>query len=297
MALLPKARLVHRGRKREDCFGQRLLLPELRHLGWDAWTTAKPEGLGDHLHPDGWEICYLARGRVEWCVGTEVHTVTGGHCYLTRPGEIHGGVDRVMHPCELYWLQVLLPPQHALPGLDAEANKRLGEAFAGMRRRVFAAPPTIMTHVERLLAEHRAPDAQAPLAARAALHLLLAEVARHLGQLEEARAPSPAVTRAMALLTERLDRPPAVEAVARAVGLGPSRFHERFVAEVGATPLEFLTRRRVERGQELLRGGATVATAAAQLGFTREYFTNVFRKVVGLSPAAWREREARGRKP
>jgi AraC-like DNA-binding protein len=122
--------------------------------------------------------------------------------------------------------------------------------------------------------------------------LLLAEVARCLEAHEPERRPSPEVARAMELLTKRLDNPPAVEAVARAVSLSPSRFHERFVAEVGATPLEYLTRRRMERAQELLRGGASVAETAQSLGFTREYFTLAFRKLMGTSPAAWRDKAA-----
>jgi AraC-like DNA-binding protein len=295
MSLLPRANPVHHGRTREDYYGGRLLVPELQHLGWDTWTKASPETLGEHAHGHGWEICFLVRGQVEWWVEAEVHRVAGGQCYLTRPAERHGGVDRVMHACELYWLQVQLPPEHPLPGLDAEANQRMGNAFSGMRERVFPAQPLIMPLFERLLEEHRASDAQSPLAVRATLHLLLAEVARALSRQAAPVQPSDIVVSAMQLLTERLDRPPPVETVARAVGLGSSRFHERFVAEVGATPLEYLTRKRIEAAQEHLRAGMSIADAAARLGFTREYFSTVFRKVTGLSPATWRQRSRQGR--
>ncbi len=178
--------------------------------------------------------------------------------------------------------------------MDEPLNARLGAAFATMGSRVFAARAAIMPLFERLLEEHRAPDPLGPMAARGALHLLLCEVARALEARPPATEPSETVRSAMRLLTERLDRPPPVEVVARAVGLGTSRFHERFVAEVGATPLEFLTRRRIEAAQEHLRSGLSIAEAAARLGFTREYFTTVFRKVTGLSPAAWREQAGLG---
>jgi AraC-like DNA-binding protein len=289
MALIPRARTAHLGRIREDYYGQRLLLPELRHLGWDRWTKARPETLGPHDHADGWEICYLIRGQVEWWVGDEIHRVGGGHCYLTRPGERHGGVDRVMHACELNWVQVVLPPKGRLPGIGTRDGERLARAFARMRQRVFPAPIAVAQHFERLIAEHREPDEFAHAAARSALHALLAEVARCLDRHDVERAPSDEVRRAMELLTRRLDNPPAIETVARAVGLGPSRFHERFVAEVGATPLEYLTRRRIEHAQALLRGGASVAETAKALGFTREYFTLAFRKLVGRTPAVWRD--------
>jgi len=296
MALLPRAHPVHFGSVREDYYGGRLLLPELRHLGWDAYTKAQPEGLGEHRHVEGWEICYLVRGQVEWWVGSERHRVSGGQCYITRPDEPHGGVDRVMHPCELYWLQIRLPPQHPLPHLDRETALTLERAFSGMTARVFDASALIMQWFERILEEHRHPDGQSLLAARGALHLLLCEVARALEQKPLARIISEPVRRAMELLTIRPDRAPSVTSVARAVGLGASRFHERFVTEVGATPLEFLTRHRIELAQRQLRSGTSISDAAAQLGFTREYFTNVFRKVTGMSPAAWRSQE-RGASP
>jgi AraC family L-rhamnose operon regulatory protein RhaS len=290
MALLPRAHPVHQGHGREDYYGKRLLIPELRHLGWDSFSKAQPEALGEHRHEEGWEICYLVRGQVEWWVGSETHRVAGGQCYITRPAEAHGGVDRVMHPCELYWLQVLLPPQYPLPELSSAANQHICSAFSKMSLRVFDAQPLVMQYFERVLEEHRQSDEQSPLAARAALHLLLCEVARALVRLPTARVISEPVRRAMNLLTHQPDRPPTVEAVAKAVGLGASRFHERFVAEVGATPLEFLTRHRIELAQSQLRQGTSIAEAASQLGFTREYFTNVFRKVTGMSPAAWRTR-------
>jgi AraC-like DNA-binding protein len=289
MALLPRAHPVHFGEGREDYYGGRLLLPELRHLGWDSFSKATPEGLGEHRH-EGWEICYLVRGQVEWWVGDEVHRVSGGQCYITRPDEPHGGIDRVMHPCELYWLQVHLPPARPLPELSAAANDHLAEAFSQMASRVFTAQPMVMQFFERVLEEHRHSDRQSVLGARAALHLLLCEVARALGREPTRRIISEPVQRAMALLTQRPDRPPTVETVAKAVGLGASRFHERFVSEVGATPLEFLTRHRIELAQQQLMQGTSIADAAKELGFTREYFTNVFRKVTGMSPAAWRTR-------
>jgi AraC-like DNA-binding protein len=273
-----------------DLWGDRLLLPELKHLGWDVLKRAWPEDLREHQHSQGWEICYLASGQVEWWVEEEVHRVGARHCYVTRPGERHGGVDRVMHACEIFWVQVVLPPQAPLPGIERALGDGFGRAFAGMRQRAFPAPPEICTAFERLLEEHRAPDAHSVAAARGALHLLLASVARCVARQAQEPAPSAPILRAIELLALHLDRAPAIADVARAVGLGTSRFHERFLAEAGATPLEFLTRRRIEEAQRLLRAGSPVAEVAAAVGFTREHFTTIFRRLVGLSPAAWRDR-------
>ena len=43
-----------------------------------------------------------------------------GFLFVTLPNEAHGGVDAVMHPCEIYWLQLRFPVAGlALPGPSA----------------------------------------------------------------------------------------------------------------------------------------------------------------------------------
>ena len=93
----------------DDVYGDRLLVPGLRHLGCYRWGKARPDTLGPHRHPRVWEICLVMRGQVEWWADDGVFRVGAGQCYVTRPGEVHGGVDSVMHACELYWLSVRLP--------------------------------------------------------------------------------------------------------------------------------------------------------------------------------------------
>ena len=59
----------------------------------------------------------------------------------------------------------------------------------------------------------------------------------------------------------------------------------------GTTPHQYMMRQRVERAQELL-GGSPMALAevAINVGFdTQNHFTNVFRRLVGVTPKRYRE--------
>ena len=76
-------------------------------------------------------------------------------------------------------------------------------------------------------------------------------------------------------------------AVARAFGLSPTHV-SRLLAPWGGLGA-VIERHRLERAQELLRGGATLAQAASAAAFTdASHLAKRFRMRVGVSPASWR---------
>lgn len=83
-------------------------------------------------------------------------------------------------------------------------------------------------------------------------------------------------------------RPWTVASMAREAGLSRSAFAARFTAAVGCPPAEYLARWRMTVAQERLRGGATVARTAGELGYaTPAAFSRAFTQRVGRSPRAW----------
>lgn len=80
---------------------------------------------------------------------------------------------------------------------------------------------------------------------------------------------------------------------------GVSKFHlvRSFEAVYGETPIRYLTRRRIERAQDLLRGANLTVTEVCMLvGFASlGSFSSRFTHLVGESPSAYRDRwSARG---
>jgi AraC family transcriptional regulator len=81
-------------------------------------------------------------------------------------------------------------------------------------------------------------------------------------------------------------------------------FAAQFRAATGLPPHEYLTRRRIERAQEmLLQDELALVEVALSVGFqTQSHFTSVFKRFAGQSPRAWRlsqcgERRAREQLP
>jgi len=81
---------------------------------------------------------------------------------------------------------------------------------------------------------------------------------------------------------------------------GMSRFHlvRAFRAAYGETPIRYLSRRRIERAQDLLRyANLTVTEICMAVGYTSlGSFSSRFSELVGESPAAYQRRWA-GRAP
>jgi AraC-like DNA-binding protein len=77
---------------------------------------------------------------------------------------------------------------------------------------------------------------------------------------------------------------------------GVSKFHfiRCFEATYGETPIRYLTRRRIERSQDLLRSANLTVTEVCMLvGFASlGSFSSRFAQLVGESPSAYRDRWA-----
>jgi AraC-like DNA-binding protein len=127
--------------------------------------------------------------------------------------------------------------------------------------------------------------------------LMFVEVIRkHINSLpEDARGwcsglRDPQVGAALRLIHSRPAQAWTVDTLARDVGMSRSAFAERFAAFVGAPPMHYLTRWRLQLAANLLaNGGASVAWAAAAVGYESEAaFNRAFKKFVGVPPGAWR---------
>lgn len=82
--------------------------------------------------------------------------------------------------------------------------------------------------------------------------------------------------------------------LARVAGVSKFHFARSFEAAYGETPMRYLTRRRIERAQDLLRTANLSVTEVCMLvGFASlGSFSSRFTQLVGESPTAYRDRWA-----
>jgi AraC-like DNA-binding protein len=85
-----------------------------------------------------------------------------------------------------------------------------------------------------------------------------------------------------------------LDGLAKVAGVSKYHFARCFEAAYGETPIRYLTRRRIERAQDLLRAvNLTITEICMTVGFSSlGSFSTRFTQLVGESPTAYRDRWA-----
>lgn len=156
----------------------------------------------------------------------------------------------------------------------------------------------LVSGIQRIAGLLAAPDADSALAQATAAAVLL-DLLLTMAQLgcrrpshERALRSTAAVQQAAALIDGQLEAPLSASAIARRVGLSPNWLARAFRAHYGTTMAGYLLSRRIELAQSQLRGtDLPVARIAERLGFSDvQHLNKQFRRLVGVSPSAWRLR-------
>jgi AraC family transcriptional regulator len=105
------------------------------------------------------------------------------------------------------------------------------------------------------------------------------------------RLPAWRLRRVTEFVEAHLDARLTVEDLAQVAGLSAGHFHRALRQTVGQTPLEFLNRRRIDRArQKLAAEGCSIVELSLQVGFASpSHFSRLFRRLTGVSPAAYRD--------
>jgi LacI family transcriptional regulator len=102
--------------------------------------------------------------------------------------------------------------------------------------------------------------------------------------------PDEAVTRAVQYVRENSDRSISVHDLVSASGISRRSLELKFIEHFGATPLEEIHRRQLDRIRQLLiETDMPIAELARQTGFRyQEYFARFFKQHTGLTPTKFR---------
>lgn len=100
----------------------------------------------------------------------------------------------------------------------------------------------------------------------------------------------PQLSRALSAFHKEPAETWSVASLARVAGLSRTGFAQHFAKKMAVTPMQYLTDWRMQLArQALVEQKVTVSEAAALSGYTSESaFTRVFKKEVGVTPAAFR---------
>ncbi len=111
-----------------------------------------------------------------------------------------------------------------------------------------------------------------------------------LGERATGRLDQKRLQRVMGLIEERIGEDIRLSSLAEAVALSPFHFARKFKAATGEAPAAYVTRRRVERAEELLRHTRlSIPEIAYKLGFAHQsHLHRAFKKRLGQTPGSVR---------
>ncbi|MEV0171149.1 AraC family transcriptional regulator [Streptomyces sp. NPDC050803] len=228
------------------------------------------------------------------CVGgSEIIDYRGGHIrtgpgsiVVLAPGEMHTGGPG--NATDGYAYRAL----YAEPALLGE-----GAALPHFREPVLDDPELAaalrVTHTELSVC----PD---PLETESRLPWLLTALTHRHSTAHVVTTPVPGADRIARTVRDRLadelTAPPSLATLAADLGLSRYQLLRAFRTATGVPPYAWLAQHRVQRARTLLECGLRPAEVAARVGFADQaHLTRWFRRVLGVTPAAYRNSVQDGR--
>ncbi|RZJ47751.1 MAG: AraC family transcriptional regulator, partial [Chryseobacterium sp.] len=83
----------------------------------------------------------------------------------------------------------------------------------------------------------------------------------------------------------------SIDSIAKLAYVSKSNFFKMFKDELGTSPNDFILQERINRAKELLALNNSIKETAFQTGFSdTNYFTRVFKQLVGVTPKSYQNR-------
>lgn len=294
-------------------------LPITVHLGsYTAqalgWGFFEPRWWRNFLHTHSFfEICYAYAGRGTLQMRGNIYPVKAGDVFVAKPREPHEIISDRRQPLGIYFWSYTLIRGKPTEGKPSPIDALL-EAFGRSTRWISRDVPGMKRTLELLTEEAVKRSTGFPLVIDGLVAKLLLDTARAVvdePMLSEQVDP-PAATQTEAAvriacryIRDNLARPIGVRDIAAQVHFSERHLERLFHQARDMSIMDYVTRERMEAaGQLLLDQQAPVKKVATAVGYPDvRYFTTLFRKRHGVTPAVFRKergttflKTARGRK-
>lgn len=279
-------------------------MPELRTVGY--WDAARDQEWGLDWHRnEGIEFTLLSRGKVEFAVDNGTWRLNPGTLTITRPWQRHRVGGPSIGASRLSWLildvGVRRPNQRwRWPDwlvLDSSELDRLTTLLQHNETPVWPADREVAEAFGKLNTIVRSePDPAQLSRLKLGINELLLATLNLLARQPMTLDPGLSSARRMVSmflsgLGDRAEHDWSVDEMARACGLGVTRFSQYCVEITNRTPVAYLNGLRIERARRLMTAhpDMSLTMIGALCGFqTSQYFSYRFKAETGQAPRHYR---------
>lgn len=247
-------------------------------------------GIGvTHVYPWHWheevQIAAIEDGPGFLSLRGAEHPTPPGSLLLVPPGEVHTNRHATPAGCTFRTMNIRTDLVARLlgdpPGAESVFSLRQPVVYDREMFRLFVA------------AHARLEEQPSRLSSEILLLRLVEEMARrtaHLRIRSGSKGPERVATqRVREYLARNFAENIALEGLSKVANLSPYYLHRTFTREVGLSPHAFQMQVRISRAKYLLSEGKPLRTVAAETGFSdQSHFTREFKRIVGLTPGAYR---------
>lgn len=223
----------------------------------------------------------IMRGRGSFTVSGQSYHLEAGQTFVVFPGEVVSYCADETNPWEYCWV-----------GWSG------GEAVVLMEHTVFTKQTPFTTFADPKRIEQSVMDiyhaSGAGLCSQTRmiglLYLFLSVLIEESGGERPAADPSAKYLEdAIRFITHNYSSPIDISTIAASAGISRSHLYRVFVAGTGISPNQYLARFRIEQACKLLENTALpISGVANSVGFDDQlYFSRVFKKLTGKSPAVY----------
>lgn len=266
-------------------------VPGLKNFAyWNLSRAIPPTPL--HHHTNIIEIHCLIKGKRYSQVNDTVYTITGNELFITFPFEIHSNGNLPQSPCSFYGFQIDLSYRDTLLGLNKEYSESLRDILFNLKDRHLkssVSQTNLLKEAFNFFAKETPVDIQAGVQY---LCCFLFNLRNH-----QAVCPSNipiidiSIQKVLDYIDEHFKEPLHLKDLANIAGYSLSRFKIKFKEEVGITPADFITLKKIEFAKfQLEHTDISVIDLAFESGFSSSnYFCSVFKKLSNFTPSDYRK--------
>ncbi|TCL73179.1 AraC family transcriptional regulator [Hydrogenispora ethanolica] len=261
---------------------------------WIALYYYQPgDRLGEHHH-DCYQIFYIIAGRGEFNAAGRRVSLGQDMLLLVRSNQIHSMINQ---------------GKETLKTLDIKFNiidPALQARLDALPECVFSGLTEVRTALESVREEGRSKEPFYKELSAVHLMKILLLLLRQAERAATARNHSanylalseqdPVCEKVIHYLQEHYAEAIVLKDLAKSLGYTQSYVCQCFRRELHCSPLEYLHQYRIEKAKEyILYSDYSIKQIAEMIGISNiHHFTRLFRRMVGLAPGRWREREREG---